>query len=371
MAIKSCISNQCKSEKKTKSCLHKIPISTDIDDNTDAIIGLDESNNLADQKAFYSSDSEAEFSVELDLELELEAEVEVEVEVEDSQNKLETHYFDVSIDPTTLYLKEIGYTVLLNAEQEVKLAREVLKGNANSKKLMIESNLRLVVAISKRYQNRGLNLLDLIEEGNLGLIRAVEKFDPELGFRFSTYATWWIKQSIDRALMNQVRTVRLPIHVMKELGNYLKTTENLRDKYGKEPVVEEIARLMGITVKAVQKIQKYNTRICSADSAISDSSETTLLESLPDNVGAEPELLLQQENLNEKVELWLDRLSEKQCEVVTRRFGLRGHDCSTLEDVGREVGITRERVRQIQIEALAKLRRMLEREGFSADCMHD
>ncbi len=274
-----------------------------------------------------------------------------------------------STDPTTLYLREIGCIVLLSAEQELKLAREVLLGSADSKKLMIESNLRLVVALAKRYQNRGLSLLDLIEEGNLGLIRAVEKFDPELGFRFSTYATWWIKQNIDRALMNQGRTIRLPIHVMKEMNVYLKAVENLREQQGKEPAVEEIAQKMGASVKTVRKLQRYNTQICSVDLPLTDSADSTLLDTLPDSREAEPELLLQEQNLQAKIETWLERLSEKQREVVVRRFGLSGFESSTLEDVGREVGITRERVRQIQIAALSKLRRMLEREGFSVDCL--
>lgn len=277
----------------------------------------------------------------------------------------------LSTDSTTLYLREIGCTALLNAEEEIKLAREVLLGNADSKRLMIESNLRLVVALAKRYQNRGLSLLDLIEEGNLGLIRAVEKFDPELGFRFSTYATWWIKQNIDRALMNQARTIRLPIHVMKELNAYLKAAEYLREQQGKEPEVEAIAQKMGASVSTVRKLQSYNIHICSIDLPLADSADSTLLDILPDSKEVEPEILLEEQNLHGKIETWLGRLSEKHREVVARRFGLSGYESSTLEDVGREVGITRERVRQIQIEALGKLRRMLEREGFSADCINE
>ena len=283
----------------------------------------------------------------------------------------ETLRKELSTDPTTLYLREIGCTSLLNAQEEVKLAREVLLGNVDSKRLMIESNLRLVVALAKRYQNRGLSFLDLIEEGNLGLIRAVEKFDPELGFRFSTYATWWIKQNIDRALMNQARTVRLPIHVMKEMNAYLKAAEYLREQQGKEPAIEAIAQRMGTSVNAVRKLQRYNTQICSTDLPLTDSADSTLLDTLPDGRETEPEVLLQEQNLQARIETWLERLSEKQREVVARRFGLSGYESSTLEDVGREVGITRERVRQIQIEALGKLRRMLEREGFSADCLEE
>lgn len=277
----------------------------------------------------------------------------------------------VCVDPTTLYLNEIGYTPLLNAEQEVQLARRVLTGDTDCKKRMIEANLRLVVAIAKRYQNRGLSLLDLIAEGNLGLIRAVEKFDPELGYRFSTYATWWIKQTIDRALMNQARTIRLPIHVLKDLGQCLKTVEQLRERDGREPPLELLATELGKPLKVVKKLLQFNTRIYSANVPAQDSVDSTLLDSLPDDAIGDPQLILQEENLQDSVEQWLGRLSDRQSEVVARRFGLRGYESGTLEDVGKEIGLTRERVRQIQIEALTKLRRILEREGFSADCLKD
>jgi RNA polymerase nonessential primary-like sigma factor len=304
--------------------------------------------------------------------IEIEMEPGAESAIGDVDYCIETLGKEFSTDLTTLYLREIGCTSLLNAEEEIKLAREVLLGNADSKSVMIESNLRLVVALAKRYQNRGLSLLDLIEEGNLGLIRAVEKFDPELGFRFSTYATWWIKQNIDRALMNQARTVRLPIHVMKELNAYLKAAEYLREQQGKEPGVEAIAKKMGASVSTVRKLQGYNMHTCSADLPLTDLADSsTLLDMLPDDGNADPEILLEGQNLRAKMESWLERLSEKQREVVARRFGLNGYECSTLEDVGRAVGITRERVRQIQIEAISKLRRMLERDGFSADCLED
>lgn len=274
-------------------------------------------------------------------------------------------------DPTTLYLNEIGYTALLNAEQEVMLAREALQGNASSRKRMIEANLRLVVAIAKRYQHRGLGLPDLIAEGNIGLIRAVEKFNPELGFRFSTYATWWIKQTIDRALMNQARTIRLPIHVIKDLGVCLRALDLLREELGREPSPKEIARHIDKPVRTVERLLQSNTKVYSANVPLPDASDSTFMDNLPDESPSDPQDILQEQNLQESIEQWLGRLSAKHCEVVTRRFGLRGHDSGTLEDVGREIGLTRERVRQIQIEALNKLRRMMERDGFSADCMKD
>lgn len=276
-----------------------------------------------------------------------------------------------AIDATTLYLNEIGFTALLNAEQEVKLARETAQGNADSRKRMIEANLRLVVAIAKRYQHRGLALQDLIAEGNIGLIRAVEKFNPELGYRFSTYATWWIKQTIDRALMNQARTIRLPIHVMKDLSICLRAADRLRDETGREPSVQEVAAQVGKPVRTVERLLRSNTKVCSANVPLPEAAETSLMDNLPDDRPSDPQMILQQQNLQESVEQWLERLSAKHRDVLARRFGLRGHDGGTLEDVGREIGLTRERVRQIQIEALSKLRRMMEREGFSADVLKD
>lgn len=274
-------------------------------------------------------------------------------------------------DATTLYLNEIGFRSLLTAEQELLLAKEVSEGNAESKKKMIESNLRLVVAIAKRYQGRGLSLLDMIEEGNLGLIRAVEKFNYALGFRFSTYATWWIKQAIDRGLMNQASTIRLPIHIVKDINQCLKIKQHLEDLLGKEPTLEELASYMGKSVRFVRKLINFNVSVCSADSLLQEDTELTLLDTFASDPAAEPQAILETEDINQSVLQWLDRLSDKHREVVQRRFGLHGFESATLEEVGKEVGLTRERVRQLQIEALAKLRRMLEREGLSGDCFED
>jgi RNA polymerase nonessential primary-like sigma factor len=292
---------------------------------------------------------------------------ELDVGTDSDADDVSTH----AVDPTTLYLNEIGYAALLNAEQEVILAREALRGNADSRKRMIEANLRLVVAIAKRYQYRGLGLPDLIAEGNIGLIRAVEKFDPELGFRFSTYATWWIKQTIDRALMNQARTIRLPIHVMKDLSVCLRASDKLRDELGREPTMPEIAEQVGKPVRTVGRLLQSNTRVCSANVPLPEAAESSLMDNLPDETPSDPQEILQEQNLQESIEQWLGRLSAKHCDVLSRRFGLRGHDGGTLEDVGKEIGLTRERVRQIQIEALDKLRRMMERDGFSVDCLKE
>jgi len=270
-------------------------------------------------------------------------------------------------DPTQIYLSEIGFSPLLSPEEEVKYARLSIQGDAYGRKRMIESNLRLVVKIARRYINRGLALLDLIEEGNLGLIRAVEKFDPERGFRFSTYATWWIRQTIERAIMNQTRTVRLPIHVVKELNVYLRASRKLSQGQNHEPTVEEIARYVDRPVEDVKKLLSLNERVTSVDMPIGKDADKCLLDTLADENNADPAQLLLDRNLSITVEHWLQELPEKQREVIARRFGLLGHERATLEEVGEEINLTRERVRQIQVEALKKLREILEGQGLSGD----
>ena len=244
-------------------------------------------------------------------------------------------------------------------------SRQAQAGDEESRKHMIESNLRLVVKIARRYMNRGLAFLDLIEEGNLGLIRAVEKFDPERGFRFSTYATWWIRQTIERAIMNQSRTIRLPIHVVKEINVYLRAARGLAQKLDHEPSAEEIASLLNKPIKDVERMLGLNERIASTDINIMSDSSKTLLETIPDENSRDPTESLQEEDVHTNIEDCLSQLTDKQREVVERRFGLHGHNVSTLEEVGREIGVTRERVRQIQMDALKKLKRILEQEGFS------
>ncbi len=274
--------------------------------------------------------------------------------------------FDKTLDATQLYLGEIGFSPLLSAEEEVHFARMAQRGEEAGRKRMIESNLRLVVKIARRYLNRGLSLLDLIEEGNLGLIRAVEKFDPERGFRFSTYATWWIRQTVERAIMNQTRTIRLPIHVVKELNVYLRAARELTQKLDHEPSAEEIAELLDRPLADVKKMLSLNERVTSIDSPIGPDSEKTLVETIPDQHVSDPAFLLQDSDMRSSINSWLLELSEKQREVISRRFGLLGHESSTLEQVGLEIGLTRERVRQIQVEALKRLRAILEKQGLSS-----
>jgi RNA polymerase nonessential primary-like sigma factor len=277
--------------------------------------------------------------------------------------------YNRALDATQLYLNEIGFSPLLSPEEEVHFARMARRGEAAGRKRMIESNLRLVVKIARRYVNRGLTLLDLIEEGNLGLIRAVEKFDPERGFRFSTYATWWIRQTIERAIMNQTRTIRLPIHVVKELNVYLRAARELTQKLDHEPTAEEVALLLEKPVTEVKRMLGLNERVTSVDVSLGPDSDKTLLDTLTDDHPTDPCELLQDEDLGQSIDTWLSDLTEKQREVVIRRFGLRGHESSTLEEVGREIGLTRERVRQIQVEALKRLREILESNGLSSDAL--
>ena len=275
--------------------------------------------------------------------------------------------FQKSLDATQLYLNEIGYSPLLSPEEEVHFSRMSRRGEEAGRKRMIESNLRLVVKIARRYLNRGLTLLDLIEEGNLGLIRAVEKFDPERGFRFSTYATWWIRQTIERAIMNQTRTIRLPIHVVKELNVYLRAVRELTQRLDHEPTADDVAHLLGKPVSQVKRMLGLNERVASVDTPLGPDSDKSLLDTIPDTRVSDPAQLLQDSDIKDSIGTWLGELSEKQREVVSRRFGLRGYEPSTLEEVGREIGLTRERVRQIQVEALKRLRVIMETQGLSSD----
>jgi len=324
---------------------------------------LDTSAELDDQVTILKSDDD---DTEAGESTETENKRKAERRKTDSRRKVGSRRAS-DADPTRLYLKEIEVSPLLTAEEEVYYSRLALKGDTKARDKMIECNLRLVVKISRRYMNRGLALLDLIEEGNLGLIRAVEKFDPERGFRFSTYATWWIRQTIERGLMNQTRTIRLPIHVIKELNTYLRAARKLTQQLNREATAEDVAELLQKPVKAVEKMFRLADRVSSFDIPMGGEGDRPLLDIIPDDNNPDPSSILQDESVIQHLDKWLDELDEKQRDVVVRRFGLRNHPRGTLEEVGLELGVTRERVRQIQMDALRKLRRILEQSGYSRD----
>ena len=275
--------------------------------------------------------------------------------------------FSGDIDATQMYLREIEFSPLLTPEEEVLYGRLARQGDEFGRKKMITCNLRLVVKIARRYMGRGLPLPDLIEEGNLGLIHAVEKFDPERGFRFSTYATWWIRQNIERALMNQTRTIRLPIHVNKELNAYMRKMREMTQKLGYEPSLPEVAEELDKPVEVLRKLLDFNERITSLDVTVGKDSDSPLVDFVSAETSDEPDSKLEDEDITQSVDNWLGQLEFKQKEVIVRRFGLHGHERATLEQVGEALGLTRERVRQIQMDALKRLRRILENKGLSGE----
>ncbi len=257
-------------------------------------------------------------------------------------------------DVTRLYLSEIGRSALLTAEQEIELGRASQGGCEASRQRMIESNLRLVVKIARAYINRGLPLLDLIEEGNLGLIRAVEKFEPDHGCRFSTYATWWIRQAVERAIMNQCRTVRLPIHVIRQLTSYLRTSRELEQRLGRRPAADEVAAKMDLTTDEVDILFRFNEPISSADEI--QPGGRAMVDMMVDEHASNPEARCADKAAEELLLNWVSKLPAQQRMVVQQRFGLDGKGKRTLEQVGEQLGVTRERVRQVQLAALARLR---------------
>ncbi len=289
------------------------------------------------------------------------------IKIDDELDQQFQNLKDNDWDATRLYLHEIGFSNLLTAEEEVEYSKRTKRGDQEARTKMIESNLRLVVKIARRYMNRGLDLIDLIEEGNIGLIRAVEKFDHNRGFRFSTYATWWIKQTIDRAIMNQGRTIRLPIHILKEINVYLRAARNLSQSLDREPTPEDVAHHLDKSIEDVKNMLALNERITSADTPIVSENEKSLIETIPDEQNPDPMEVLQDADMAKQIDLWLSQLTDKQRVVLERRFGLGSGEIATLEEVGEELQITRERVRQIQIDALKRLREIVDREGFSID----
>ena len=296
------------------------------------------------------------------------------------QESAEVPHTEFLNDVTQLYLDDIGANPLLTAEEEVALARKVVAGDFAARQKMIVSNLRLVVSIAKHYLNRGIPIADLIEEGNLGLIHALEKFDPERGFRFSTYATWWIRQNIERAIMNQSRTIRLPVHVVKELNLVLRALRQL-DAEGVERAAqggqrgggpapssaEEVARLLDKPVEDVRHILSLNENTASLDAPLDIDPDLSVADAIAADPSSSPETQFQNAETGHQVAEWIAQLSAKQRYVLERRYGLNGCEVFTLEQLAADLDLTRERVRQIQVEALGKLRKKLVREGLTKD----
>ena len=334
-----------------------------------------ESQGLEESPEAWSSDLEVEHGLDHGaFFLETNPQAGVTTEAEEDEFRTAAHRVRAragestrSSDPTQIYLKELGFKPLLNAEEEFALARRVQQNDANARRGMIEANLRLVVKIARHYCNRGLPFLDLIEEGNLGLITAVEKFDPERGFRFSTYATWWIRQTIERAIMNQSRTVRLPIHVIKELNVYLRAAKTLGQHSDRKPTPEDIAELIDKPIDEIRRILELAPDATSLETPVSQDGKKTLGEFLTDETHVDPETALADENLKAKLEEWFGELEPRHREVVARRYGLFDYERQTLEEVGKAVGLTRERVRQLQLEAIKQLRTRIRETGWLHD----
>ncbi|MDJ0919246.1 MAG: sigma-70 family RNA polymerase sigma factor [Woeseiaceae bacterium] len=276
----------------------------------------------------------------------------------------------LSLDPTQIYLRDIGTAPLLDAKQERRLSRRALAGDEQARQRMIESNLRLVVRIARRYINRGLPFLDLIEEGNLGLIHAVEKFDPERGFRFSTYATWWIRQTIERAIMNQAGAVRLPVHVTKDINQCVRAARLLSQRLKRAPSSAELAEYLDRDVDEIRRLQGLKDRV-TLGSVSGDPGIASAVDRLLGSRDSEPPTATQRQIVHSIIEHWLLELSCKQRIVIEKRFGLHGERRSTLTAIGKEMGVTRERIRQIQVEALSSLRERIESQGLSLETVLD
>jgi RNA polymerase primary sigma factor len=284
-------------------------------------------------------------------------------ELEDDEDTLNSNqYFDdVSDDSVRLYLREIGKIPLLSAEEELALAQKVVAGDKRAKDKMAEANMRLVVSIAKRYSGRGLDFLDLIQEGNTGLLRAVEKFDPDKGFKFSTYATWWIRQAITRAIADQARVIRIPVHMVETINKLLRTQRRMTQELNREPSIEELAKELEMEPEKVEYVIKIKQDIQSLDAGVGrdgdGDDESVLQDFIEDEDSATPEESATTQLLKEQVQSVLSTLSDREQKIVRMRFGLDNGKSHTLEEVGQEFAVTRERIRQIEAKALAKLRK--------------
>ncbi|MDN5819116.1 MAG: RNA polymerase sigma factor RpoD [bacterium] len=283
-----------------------------------------------------------------------------EEEVVDQDIEKGQYFDDISDDSVRLYLREIGKIPLLNAEEELALAQKVVAGDRRAKDKMAEANMRLVVSIAKRYSGRGLDFLDLIQEGNTGLLRAVEKFDPDKGFKFSTYATWWIRQAITRAIADQARTIRIPVHMVETINKLLRTQRRMTQELNREPTIEELGKELEMEPSKVEYVIKIKQDITSLDAGVgrdSDDEDSVLGDFIEDEDGATPEESATNQLLKEQVQDILSSLSDREQKIIKMRFGLDNGKSHTLEEVGQEFAVTRERIRQIEAKALTKLRK--------------
>lgn len=324
----------------------------DTPDNADVLDGI--YTELADAGIPVAAPGAAGPGTEEDFSDEWLGEDGEEIVPENDQSYLD----DIADDSVRLYLREIGKIPLLSAEEELSLAKRVVDGDKDAKDKMAEANMRLVVSIAKRYVGRGLDLLDLIQEGNTGLLRAVEKFDPDKGFKFSTYATWWIRQAITRAIADQARTIRIPVHMVETINKLLRTQRRLTQELNREPTNEEIAKAMDLDVDKVEHIMKIKQDISSLDASIRDDEEESVLaDFIEDEDTVRPEESANTQLLKEQVKGMLGALTEREQKILKLRFGLEDGKQHTLEEVGQEFSVTRERIRQIEAKALAKLRK--------------
>ncbi|HLB25339.1 MAG TPA: sigma-70 family RNA polymerase sigma factor [Nitrospirota bacterium] len=329
---------------------------------TEETVEMDLDKAKADEEELVYLDDEAEEEEELEAAFEEEAGLE-----EEPEEEVEETGYDEGQDAIKLYLKEIRVSSLLNFEEEQALAKRVEKGDKEARARMIEANLRLVVNIGKRYINRGLPFSDIIEEGNIGLIKAVEKFKPEKGFRFSTYASWWIKQSIERALVNQTRTIRLPVHISEVINTFVKVVRRLIQNLKREPTVEEIAAEMNYTSDQVKDIMQLIRKTHSLDTPVGNKEEGSLKDLIEDEGSLSPAKVTEGIIRHEQILEWLEYLTENEKKVISLRFGLEDGEAQTLEVIGKEFGLTRERVRQIEASALNKLRFITKRKMIDLD----
>ena len=319
----------------------------------------DEDANLTDEPLADSTDDTTPVDI-TDIEEPAVDELVDEEEIDDETLNNSQYFDDISDDSVRLYLREIGKIPLLNSEEELALAQRVVAGEKKAKDKMAEANMRLVVSIAKRYSGRGLDFLDLIQEGNTGLLRAVEKFDPDKGFKFSTYATWWIRQAITRAIADQARTIRIPVHMVETINKLLRTQRRMTQELNREPTIEELAKELEMEPEKVEYVIKIKQDITSLDAGVGrdgEDEDSVLGDFIEDEEGKTPQDSATEQLLKEQVQAVLSTLSDREQKIIKMRFGLENGKSHTLEEVGQEFAVTRERIRQIEAKALAKLRK--------------